>query len=371
VVTTRGLSPSATLDVLLQTSSRQRKKGSGPRLLKSGASIDVHHGTARIAAKAILWSDSLKPGEQTIAELRLNSPIFAFLGDRFVIRDRSQQYTLAGGIVLDPDAERARFRTKAQRTFLRARAEAGNDLEAYVSSEIQRAGAVPVSKLLLKSLFRAEEIRAAVERLQRNGDAVMRENIAADPAAWRSWQARAAALIDEGHAKNPQHAGLDLSSLRAAIPDHTPDVFEALLSDLCADGFCRRGQIIARVTHQPALPVPLEAVAKLILQALADKPFDPPTPKQLAPEKRSHQALKFLIENGTVAEISSDLVLLRASLEQMQSTIENFIKSHGPATVSELRQELQTSRRIMVPLLEYLDRRGVTSRAGDRRTLAH
>ena len=46
-----------------------------------------------------------------------------------------------------------------------------------------------------------------------------------------------------------------------------------------------------------------------------------------------------------------------------------FIKEHGPATVSELRQSLGASRRVVVPLLEYLDRTFVTLRQGDRRTL--
>jgi DNA-binding MarR family transcriptional regulator len=49
--------------------------------------------------------------------------------------------------------------------------------------------------------------------------------------------------------------------------------------------------------------------------------------------------------------------------------IRQFIREHGPATVSELRQTLGSSRRIMVPLLERLDRDGVTLRQDDKRAL--
>ena len=48
--------------------------------------------------------------------------------------------------------------------------------------------------------------------------------------------------------------------------------------------------------------------------------------------------------------------------------IRTFIREHGPATVSDLRQALGTSRRVVVPLLEYLDRTFVTLRQGDKRT---
>ncbi|MBI4327339.1 MAG: SelB C-terminal domain-containing protein, partial [Chloroflexi bacterium] len=45
------------------------------------------------------------------------------------------------------------------------------------------------------------------------------------------------------------------------------------------------------------------------------------------------------------------------------------LHAHGSATVSELRQAVGASRRIVVPLLEKLDREGVTRREGDRRVL--
>jgi len=70
-----------------------------------------------------------------------------------------------------------------------------------------------------------------------------------------------------------------------------------------------------------------------------------------------------------VIEISSDVGLLRENFERMNTAVADFISKNGPATVSELRQALESSRRIMVPLLERLDREGFTRRVGDKRTL--
>ena len=77
-----------------------------------------------------------------------------------------------------------------------------------------------------------------------------------------------------------------------------------------------------------------------------------------------------MIETGEVIEADSDVVLLRENFEQMKSTVVDFISKNGPATVSELRQALESSRRTMVPFLEKLDRQGVTRRLGDKRLLA-
>ncbi len=79
--------------------------------------------------------------------------------------------------------------------------------------------------------------------------------------------------------------------------------------------------------------------------------------------------MRFLIENGDVTELALDVLLLRESFERMKSQVAEFISNNGPATVSELRQALGSSRRVMVPLLERLDRDGVTRRVGDKRML--
>jgi selenocysteine-specific elongation factor len=65
------------------------------------------------------------------------------------------------------------------------------------------------------------------------------------------------------------------------------------------------------------------------------------------------------------------VVLLRENFERMKDAVADFISQNGPATVSELRQRLQSSRRVVVPFLERLDRDGVTRRIGDRRMLAN
>ena len=114
---------SSTLDVLLEKSPRLDRKDPAARPLKNGLSVYVHHGTARFSAKiALLEERALKPEKEAITQLRLASPIFAFLGDRFVLRDASEQHTIAGGLVLDPDANRETFRSAAQRKLLSERA---------------------------------------------------------------------------------------------------------------------------------------------------------------------------------------------------------------------------------------------------------
>jgi selenocysteine-specific elongation factor len=299
--------------------------------------------------------------------LKLKLPIFAFIGDRFVLRDASEQHTIAGGVVLDPDGDRAKCRTATQRKLLAARAGALDDVCLCVGSEISANGFMSKQAVLRKSHFSADEIGEALQRLQRRHEIVVHEKIAADTEVWQTLRNRTIELIDDAHKINPERAGLDLNELRTALPDQPPEVFAALLSDLCATDFVRRGSAIARISHRPALPSSLQPVAMKIREALSAKPFDPPARKEIEVDRNVQQVLRYLIEAGEIIEVSPDVVLLRENLERMKDAVADFISRNGPATVSELRQSLQSSRRIMVPLLERLDREGVTRRVGDKR----
>jgi selenocysteine-specific elongation factor len=224
--------------------------------------------------------------------------------------------------------------------------------------------------VLRKSHFSADEIGEALQRLQRRDEIVVHEKIAADAQVWQTLRNRTIELIDDAHKTNPERAGLDLNELRTALHDRSSEVFAALLSDLCATDFVRRGSAIARISHRPALPPNLQPVAMKIREALSAKPFDPPARKEIEVDRNAPQVLRYLIESGEVIEIASDVILSRENFERMKNAVANFISKNGPATVSELRQALKSSRRIMVPFLEKLDRQGVTRRLGDKRVLA-
>ena len=371
VTTLDRCAPSATLDVLLEKSGRVLPKTAAARPIKNGSSVYLHHGTSRVAAKvALLEVDAIHCGERALAQLRMESPVFAFLDDRFVLRDPSEQSTIGGGIVLDPDGAAETCRSESRRTFLTARAGGPSDIDVSLQSELAFSGFAEPTTLLRKSNFSSDEIAGALARLRDAGAVVLRTEIAANAGKWRDLVKRASAVIDSTHQKRPEQRGLDLAELRVALNDCSVNVFEALVADLCAADFVRDKSRIARKSHRAELPMQIQPAADKIRAGLAAKPFDPPARKDFTHDRHLQKALRFLIEEGEVIELGRDLIVLRESFSQMKEIVIAFISKNKSATVSELRQELQTSRRVVVPLLERLDHDGVTRRVGDARVLA-
>lgn len=359
---------SDTLDVLLEMSSRR----GGAKPLKEGTRVRLHHGSGNVPAAAyFLGAAALAPGERLLAELRLESTVLAFAGDRFIVRDWSEQQTLAGGIVLDPNASRRGFRTPQRQKFLQARADHSFDAATYISTELARDGAAERRSLLLRSRFARSDIDRAIESLANANRLIARADWIADAAWWNSLRQRAFEAIDAEHRLHPQEVGLRLTELRKLLGKQANhgEIFEALVEDLCHKGCARAGISIRRSTHRPALPAHLHPAGARVRKSLSAKPLEPPSRKELTPDALTQQALRFFVQSGEAVEIGDELVLHADHYQQAIASIRTHIQSHGGATVSELRQVLNTSRRVMVPLLEKLDREGITLRQGDKRVL--
>jgi len=358
---------SRTIDGLIERSDRAFLPS---RPLKNASVVQVHCGSARFTARILLLDRrELLPGERAIARLRFTKPAFVFAGDRFIIRDSSGRQTIAGGVVLNPEAEATKFRSPTERSFLQARAAAPNELITLLRTQLQRNQVVRRSTLLLKSSFSEEEIASAVDCLAREQEAFVSGTIVANALWWQTLRQRAISAIDVEHAAHPERAGLDVAQLRAHLSLDDAELEHALIADLGEQGFTSTQGAIRRQGHRPSLPAGLAGAGGKIRAALAARPFDPPSRKELIADGAAQQALRFLSETGEVIVLNEDVLLSADAFARMTTLIAQTLRQRGPATVSELRQVLGTTRRVLVPLLERCDRDGLTKREGDRRSI--
>jgi selenocysteine-specific elongation factor len=362
-----------TLEVVLEKSARLLgSQTAGARPIKDKTLVRVHHGSGNTPARVLLLDGGeLLPGQRALAQLRLEQPLFGFAGDRFIVRDWAEQATLAGGLILEPESTRRHWRSEPRRELLQLRAQAPGDPQAFVASQLARDGAAQRAQLLLKSRFSAAEAAQAVDELVAAKRAIVTGELVADAAWWQALGLRAAQLIEQAHQEHPEWVGLPLNQLRGALEDYlvVSGTFEGLVAELCRGGFTQAGVAIRRLTHRPALPPHLQTAGARLRAALTAKPLEPPSRSELAPDALSQQALRFLLQTGEAVEVSPEVVLSAESYERAVSVIKEQLGQRGSATVSDLRQALGSSRRVMVPLLERLDRQGVTRRQGDLRVL--
>jgi selenocysteine-specific elongation factor len=337
--------------------------------LRTGQKVWLHLGAASYEARVNLaGSRTLAPGESALAELRLAKPALACCGDRLVLRHLSKQHTLAGGLVLDPSPRFGRFRKPTQQTMLAARSAAPHDLLTWASTQLERDQALAPGQLLAQSHYSSAEIASTIPQLR---DAWQTGPWLIHRPWWSGLLQLVAALITDYHVKQPQALGLKLSDLRAQTEKLLPDgkLFDLLLTELGALGYTRNAGLIRSSKHLAKLPPELNAAGDKLRKALAQNPIEPPNPKELAPTPTDQKALKFLIETGEAVFLDEKAVLLASAYEGLKSKIATILREQGKATVAEIREVLGTTRRILVPLLEKLDKENFTRREGDYRRL--
>ena len=180
---------------------------SEPRALRHWTPVHLHLGAADITARvALLEGEAIEPGASALAQLVLDRPAGALVGDRFVVRDQSATRTVGGGKVLDPFPPQRGRRTAARLALLQAW-ESGDERVALRAALDQTALGVDLSRFARAWNLRPEEavqlFHAASMRLVETGDGTF----GFAPSAWHSLRERVLDALAAEHQRAPDMVG--------------------------------------------------------------------------------------------------------------------------------------------------------------------
>lgn len=357
-----------TIDIELKRLARPIP-GIKPRPLKHMETVMVHHGSARCSARVILHDrNHLSPGESCLAQLRLQSPLFLFTGDRMVLRDGAQQSTLAGALVLDALATRHGFRDESRAAFLNARASQPSDPAVHIRTLLARDNILHTSQVLPNHPFAQDTIQKILDDMIAEGSVIRHHEILIHSKWWKNLIDEAEKSIRQWHQKHPDLPSMPLDELEVNIA--CPRKVSGLLVEtLCKKGYQADKLGIAHPNHRLTLPEEIASIAQAITAQLERAGLNPPNKSDITTTPQHDQALKFLIRSGKVVELDAKIVISSNALDKAIEKVRGFIQIHGQATASELRQHLDSTRKIVMPLLELLDAMGVTLRNENYRSL--
>ena len=343
------------------------------RPLKSNHRVFVHHGSGRTQARVLFPEDIvLQRGETSLAQLRFEQPVHALVGERLVIRELSGEATLAGAIVLDPHPTRRRFRSADRQEFLRERAQDPHDLQRLLKTLLQRDLFIAQSAAFVSLPFSKEAVQAALKKLAKAGEILLLgEKYLSHGSFWKQLVQKASKTVQDYHKSHPDHEGMEVEVLKKYLGEATraSGLVEALLVDLSEKNFKVGDNLISHRSHCLELPPELEGPAQHILQRLDSAGLNPPLPAELQQNSDDLAAYKFLSRTRQIIPLDPKVTLGGQVFQATVEKVRGFLETQGQATASELRQHLDTSRKVIMPLLERLDRDGVTIRNGDFRTL--
>ena len=329
--------------------------------------VKVHVGTSETMARVAFLEDEdvLTPGGVVWTQLRLASPVAVAVGDRLVIRRPSPSQTIGGGVIADVSAKR-----------LRRRADTIANLERRVAPS-------PLARLLAS----LDVPRTSVEAGERSGlDTAERDAALAEGSERGEIVALGDAIVSrsgfeelarhvlrvcaQGHRRAPLRAGVPREEVRASL-GLASKRFAALIERLVADGrLAERKAALALPEHRPTLSAEQETAWSRARAAIAKDASKPPTPAQLEQDYGlDREIIAALDERGELVRIGTEAVFLPDTVDQFADAVVTELTSAKTSTVSRARDLTGSSRKHVLPLLQYLDDHGLTRRQGDDRIL--
>jgi selenocysteine-specific elongation factor len=317
----------------------------------------LHIGSAGVPVRVRRLGDD-------VVRLALLTGLPVQAGDRALLRDPGRQSVAAGVVVLDADPPELVRRGAAQ---LRAVALASSTGAPDVAAEVRRRGAVRRTDLVALGVLGPAAAGHGGGPAQSSGsDAVPMQGVRevagwlVDESAWAQWRAALLLAVDDHHAAHPLDAGVAPAAVErtVGVPDRV--LVTALLAETpeleMAGGRLRRRDAVV------ALPA---GVAELRAR-LERNPFDAPDQPELDRLALTAPVLAAAGRAGVLLVLAGGVVLHPAAGDRAADLLRALPQPFGPADV---RAALGVPRRVVIPLLEHLDRVGVTRRDGSVRHL--
>ncbi|MFJ3639598.1 selenocysteine-specific translation elongation factor [Streptomyces sp. NPDC090108] len=305
----------------------------GDRAADLPRELTLHAGSAAVPV-------TVRPLGEDTARLRLAATLPLRVGDTALLRDPARHRVPAGVTVLDvrPPSLTRRGAAAARDRDLRPGPEPADG-----TAELRRRGLIRRSELL------AMGVRPPA-------DPVAGEWLA-DPGHWAALRARLTDAVEEHAARNPLEPGLPLEAARQALglPDRV--LVDALLAQ--SSGLRHSEGRLYGSHAGPTLPPGVRAAVDAVRADLAEAPFRAPDADRLNALGLTPKLLAAAEAAGELLRIGKGVVLLPGADARAAAVLAELDQ---PFTASQACRALDSTRRVVIPLLEHLDRHGRTTR---------
>jgi len=345
-----------------------------PRLLKRKFKATFFQGTFH-GHVGVQLVGSKEPQAEAFGQLEFPEPVLLCRGDRFLLRDESDQRLLGGGTVLALDEHPFR-RSRAGKLLERYRALSGGGEVGRVVQFLKEKGGWSRGAAVRKQLgFSQEEWEQQLSLLLDSGKVL---GLGKD----RLWEAESFGAIREvlkdlldrlveGARWKVGWTSAELAGLTRA---QTGQTVNEVLNALVEQGELQQnGPLYSPSGHRPEVDTDSAEKAQALVHLLEVGGYSPRDWDLALGEvcgldrKLAHRLEEYLLGTGQVIKLNEKLlttpqVLSRARSQLAADFPEGF-------TASQARQTLETSRKYIIPMLEWMDQRGWTLRVGDKRVM--
>ena len=353
----------------------------GFSIVKHASRVRFYVGTSEVIGRIhLLDCNQVEEGGEALVQFRLEQPLVAARGDRFLVRTFSPLFTIGGGVVLDASAQKHKNRAKAAEELER---KASSDPGQVVLAALEENPAVMLDLITLSKELALPQDQVTPHLPPETENAGIlhfkgaKGDLYCSERHLLAERLRLVNVVEQYHSKESTSPGMARASLQQTYSATVKnDVFNLLLEQLLAAGdLVKTGKLIARAGFEPKLDQELLDGLRALRKTLSQKSEPLWTPKLLGDkcnlkQKALQKLIGLLLNSGELARLPGGNFARSEFVEEMRQKVVSFIESQGgQAETNDIKNHLGLSRKHLIPFLEHLDESGVTLRIGNARKL--
>lgn len=358
-----------------------------PKPLRSRQRLRVHIGTKEALARVQVLNvaGEIDAGAKDFVQIRLEEPIVAIPGDRFIVRRYSPQTTIAGGEVIDTFAKKhRRGDIETVRTYLSGLLTASGDDAEQLRLRVAAAGpsGLSLSDLQLRTALKMTLLTKAISDLKSEQHIVDAGGRYVDRESFENLMKSTYEAIQRFHKREPLAKGISRGALAGDSFAYLPgEIVQSVIASLesaakivlekdsirlssfqtkLSSGETEVGDKILATYRKAKLEVPkLETV---LADAVAGTNFT---------ERDARKFFGLFLDSGEIVKVTEDFYFAKEVLDELVGRLKQFAVESVDhlIDVPAFKEMAGISRKYAIPLLEYFDRERITTRSGDKRLI--
>lgn len=353
------------------------------RIIENRTRVRLYIGSSEVLCRVVLLDvENLTPGDECYAQLRLEESIVAKRGDRFILRFYSPMMTIGGGTVLDPNpGKKKRFEEDTIRELKLK--EKGDPLEILGDIISSKSAEFPsIKELSTITTSPEEKVENMVAELLEQGRVVVfdlsKERHVIHIGYFEELSEKIVRDIEGYHAKYPLRAGMSKEEVRSKhLKSAKQRLGDMCIAKLIGDSIIKDlNDKVSKLDFTVDYSGEFKDIKEYIESAYSQNAFGNLKREDVAKElmkkfKKASidQVFESLFENDVLKKLKDDVVLDSGCFEEAKRKIAGHLEQHGEVAVGEVRDLLDTNRKVALAVLETLDDLKVTKREGDKRVL--
>lgn len=329
--------------------------------------IKCHIGTTEVMGKIVFFdrNEVTMEKDEILCQLRLDSPIVAKRGDRFIIRRPSPFETIGGGWIIDPNGKKYKFGRETMTLLQKKNSGSFSDRLFTFLDETKAMD----KKLILSNLSISQR---ELEKEIQHQDWIVYNDFVTHRKILNDMLNDMEHYLNNFHHLNPLQTGLRKAELIQNIQRQYPaHLIEYGLKEGLEQGkWVQEGPYVYKKEFHPHLPEKwIKPVASLLTSLKKDNwkvnNFMSYIEESGIDRNKAQEVTQFLVEDGSIVPLTSFMYLHKDVFQYYADELKS--KTSAIFDMQEAKSILGFSRKYLVPFLEALDRAKLTVRKDNNR----